>query len=297
MYKRNFKMECGYHGNKTIRVEGFDSTDEFIRIVSSREVPDALSDKAYFKKDDGSLVDSWCGCSTVGEFKRNIDFGITDAKRIKAVQAFIKKANDGEGPVDVRANRVVGGSVNVGRYMTGIPTCMRGRMKEERPDKTIHIVVDVGVLSDISSRQLVECSTYVAAAIDKIQRLGYNVKITVCTATMMHSNNSILIAEILLKPYGSRLSLPRLLFWCGHPSAFRMGFFNQRASRDDFPRGDWGGFGASMGARMSEADRNAVYNRVFGRCVPICFADLLRRGYRTDEDWLKGLQATLLDYD
>lgn len=299
MYTREFdipyKGSEGKNGKLHIKAEGFASTEEFMKCIQSRPVPDLLSEQDFMHMEpDKELRKSWCGCKTVGEFREMLDYGVTDVKKIQEMQKFIRKACEGVGPVNTRANRVVGGSVNVGRYMTGIPTCMRGRIKDERPDKTLHVVIDMDVNCYVDGKDLLKCSRYVAAAIDKVQRMGYNMKITVGIFTLCHEGR-IIIGAVTLKPFGTRISLPRLLFWCGHPSAFRCGCFNYLVGRDDLPRSNYHGLGRAMGG-LPEVTCGAIYQKAFPGCISLNFAQLINRyGDSKDEVWMEALQRLLLE--
>ena len=284
----------------TIKVVTHSGTVEMARFMEENKADSYMSDHDYFHRPDGERLDSdWSGAETIGQFKDLMWSGVSDADLLALYKNRIREANMGVGVRKEPKVSVAGGSVIVPRYVAGIPTCMRKMAKVERPKKTIHLVMDITVSCRYSAEEVTKASTYVAAAIERVIRLGYSVRLDVLGTAYCNSEHVVIISGVTVKGYCDHLSNPRLAFWCGHPAALRGAMFAHWAARSDMPEYEAGwSLGCGLNYAVPMHERDAVYRKVFGDdVIPISLADLLKRGYRTDEEWMDGLQTTLLGAD
>jgi len=283
-------------GTYHIRAELYNSTPEMLRDIMSRRLIPEMSDRGFLQgRDPGSP--SWSGFKSSEQLQEFLRDGMTADDQIRDLKKFITNANQGIGMDTFRKNSVVGSSVSVPRYVSGIPTCMRTRGKRPAQKRTIHVVIDIGAHCDISANEMRKQARYLAAVADKIQRMGYSMRLDVVGCSKMHGGR-LIITGATVKTYATRISLPRLLFWCGSPAAFRGAIFNHWAVRADIPKDDCCGLGYSLATEFGDADLQKIYRAVYGKdVIPINMQDYIDRRYSSDEEAMLALQATIMGED
>ena len=124
---------------------------------------------------------------------------------------------------------VTGGSVNVGRMMSGDPRAMRKRVKV--PSAIQHKALRISVPMQWSAREhapnIIKTGAAIVALTKLLLNANYPVEI-VGTATYNPTNGQRdyqAVTDVVLKRSDETLDIPKLLMACAHPSSFRrLGF-------------------------------------------------------------------------
>ncbi len=122
-----------------------------------------------------------------------------------------------------RAHGLAGGSVNIGRMLSGNPAHMRQR--PALPGRRIvTLYVEATFSAGVTPAQIIMRATMIAAACDRLEARGYSCEIvTVFTVTKDGVNGVFCMHQVALtvKSAGQRLNLDDVVFGIGHPSVFR----------------------------------------------------------------------------
>jgi hypothetical protein len=118
-----------------------------------------------------------------------------------------------------RKHGVAGGSVNIGRLLTGNPLHMRHKPKQ--PGKrVITLYVEAGAPAIIETENLITRAIVIAAIVDLMERQGYSCEI-IASDVSLWQNKPIFQLAVKLKEAGEKLNLLDLIFALGHPSFLR----------------------------------------------------------------------------
>lgn len=118
-----------------------------------------------------------------------------------------------------RKHAIAGGSVNVGRLLTGNPAHMRKRPK--LPGKrVITLFVENTASSSINVECLIIRAAICAAIADVLEQQGYSCEIVACTMQFW-STSPYAQTAVTVKQSGEKLNLEDVTFALGHPSFLR----------------------------------------------------------------------------
>lgn len=188
-------------------------------------------------------VDAWAGCTweeSMGYIQNGWKEGahiigglminpeIRDAMRVKPVVGF------------------KGSTVDMGRYMTGRPDCMRQMKSKYVPSPVVKIGVDMCVNGGIDQKRIMAVGKTVITLIESLRFAGIPAEIWSCIGNTMggYTNDTRIKIQESNKP----VDLSRLAYWIGHPGLLRrtvFGLWEQEANevRDRFNTWDGRGYG------------------------------------------------------
>lgn len=164
-----------------------------------------------------------------------------------------------------RVHSVAGGSVNVGRMLSGNPLHMRQRVKLPS-SKVITLVNNTGFQASITPEAISIRAAIVAAMADTLENAGYACEIV----SVSKANFKVLPADEIpgapfvvtatkIKSAGDRLNLSDVMFGLGHTSMHRRFQFAVRNTFDEFER-SWMTYGASIGFEIDEPNTFVIGN-------------------------------------
>lgn len=120
-----------------------------------------------------------------------------------------------------RVYSIVGGSVNVGRMLSGNPVHMRTR-KTAPSHKSITLFVQAGFVASVSSDAAIIRALLIGEIVDILETQGYSCEIVaVMTSRDDTGNRQGCQTAITIKQAGERLNLSDICFALGHPSMLR----------------------------------------------------------------------------
>lgn len=120
-----------------------------------------------------------------------------------------------------RTNALAGGSVNVGRMLSGNPKHMTKRLPQPK-NKRITLFVDVVMWQGILAENAMLRALLIASVIDQLEHQGYTCEIYACSASCsFHDRGAQSNFAVKVKAAGERLSLLDISFALGHPSFLR----------------------------------------------------------------------------
>lgn len=121
-----------------------------------------------------------------------------------------------------------GGSVNIGRFLTGHPKNMRSRTKKQAGSAPVyHIVINTVCSAAITANQMVNYGVAMVGLIDRLENTGKRVQLDVVmvTKTTGEDSNTRLSVGWNVKRSSEALDLAAVAFALAHPAAFRrLGF-------------------------------------------------------------------------
>jgi len=189
---------------------GFSSLGEFV------EYSENIGDLRY--RDD-----EWSG----GSFRNAINLarnGWSDGVELAYDAAEIIKGDQAE--QKITRYSVAGGSVNVGRMLSGNPLHMRLRTRQPST-KVITLFVDVAASATVEAQTLIIRAAAIAALVDVLEHNGYSAEIVaVCLADHRNRTGRGYIVSTKVKTAGEPLNLSDIVFALGHPSFLRQLVFN-----------------------------------------------------------------------
>lgn len=130
-----------------------------------------------------------------------------------------------------RRAAVAGGTVNVGRMLSGDPAHMIRRPKSPGR-KVVTFFVEAGCNGHIRSHSIINRAALIGAMVDLMENAGYSCAI-VATDTSTSMGRPIYQLAVKLKEAGERLNLSDLMFALGHPSFLRRFSFAAASSQPE----------------------------------------------------------------
>lgn len=147
------------------------------------------------------------------------------------------------------APSLAGGTVNIGRLLSGDPRHMISRPKQ--PGKKVFtLFVEAGCFFGINAGTMVRRAAIIGAISDIMENEGYACTI-VATDTSIERGQTYYQLAVTLKEAGERLSLGDLMFALGHPAFLRRFSFAVCSSVPE-TRSIWGSQGAPSNAFTDE---------------------------------------------
>lgn len=136
---------------------------------------------------------------------------------------------------------VTGGSVSVGRFLTGHPKSMRSRRKKEAgAAPVLHIVVNTVASCAINSDQMVNYGAAITGLIDRLETAGRRVHLD-CVMVTRANKGIRLSVGWNVKRASEHVDLSQIAFSLAHPAAFRrIGFAMMERTAADVYTGGYG---------------------------------------------------------
>lgn len=199
---------------------GFDSLDAIVRYVKG--IPQSIivdndRNDAWYK--DGG---NWTGTADMQEALELATKGWPEG--VKLVEMIIERLT-GQNAIERRQKyNVAGGSVNVGRMLSGNPEHMIGRPKQ--PGSKIITFFSEGFMSaSVTVLDAIIRAAIIAAIVDILETNKFQCEIVSITTAHDTRNRPLFQIATTLKQAGEPLSISDVVFGLGHPSFFRrLGF-------------------------------------------------------------------------
>lgn len=142
---------------------------------------------------------------------------------------------------------VAGGSVSVGRMLSGNPKHMSAKKKQPK-NKTITLFVQNNGLANIAAEDMAVRAGIVCATCDILENSGYSCQIVSVTLNNSSADRVPMnCITVVLKHAGEKLNLNDTAFALGHPAFFRRFCFALTRQADELRR-DWERQGRSTDA-------------------------------------------------
>lgn len=127
---------------------------------------------------------------------------------------------------------VSGGSVDVGRYLSGEPECMLDQVIT--PLSAIKIMVNISASSSVDARYLFNRGIALAAIIHSLQSSGRSISLTVGESVVSSNGTGDIHNTLIeLQAFGEYINPGRLAFWIAHPAALRRCIFRYNEQQSD----------------------------------------------------------------
>ena len=122
-----------------------------------------------------------------------------------------------------RTRAVAGGSVSIGRLLSGNPKCMTTR-RRVTGRKVVTMFVGTGNAALVPARAMIARAAAIAAICNVAEIAGYSCEIVMIgnqSRSLTSRNQSMLQTVVTVKHAGERFNLSDMVFALGHPSYFR----------------------------------------------------------------------------
>lgn len=189
-----YKREGEYDGPQKI-VIWYKNLEQFITDISTEDYPQMSSVK------EGR----WSGSES---FKQSI----TDAREglnLGAVDLGINQKEKLHDYINRATYAVSGGTVDVGKFLTGEPECMIDFQTEDAP-KFVTINVDVSESCGTPDEVFRRKSIAVGCLVDELENNGFRVKLNVVTNCDRRNGFKKLVGVICIKDYQEKLSVAQI---------------------------------------------------------------------------------------
>lgn len=201
------------------------------------------------------------GVATFGEAMELAGIGIDPVVTTFAVE----DARVGHGHAPAIIYDVAGGSVDVGRLVTGMPDCMTRRVRKPSP-LMVSILAGCSGNCHISAEKLRQRGLNLLSAIRSIEEAGARVQLDVAFTTAAWGSDDYCHETIRVKDFAGFADPQEVAFWVGHPAAYRhlgFGLWRRDIPADAF--GPYlGGLGHSQDAKRSDIEAYDLYLPVIG---------------------------------
>ena len=134
-----------------------------------------------------------------------------------------------------------GGSVNVGRYLTGHPKSMRNRHKKQSGSAPVlHLIVNVVASCAINGKQMANYGAAITGLIDRLETTGKRVHLDV--VMIIKAENDIRLSlGWNVKRASEHVDMSQIAFAIAHPACFRrIGFAMMERCHKDSQNGWYG---------------------------------------------------------
>lgn len=113
-----------------------------------------------------------------------------------------------------------GGSVAIGRYLTGHPNCMRSRRKRHiGAAPVLHIVVNIAAACAVKSEQMANYGAALTGLVDRLESTGKRVQLD--CVTVANCNDIRVSVGWTVKRASEPVDLSQVAFSIGHPASLR----------------------------------------------------------------------------
>lgn len=215
-----------------LHMEYFNSNAEVVA-VCERRAPDycnpANTHDNYFSPTFSHYINAkWSGFSSVDELKSKIREGCKDKSLVADVNRFTHTARTPDVHKLAELGRdLAGGAVDVPRFLTGSPDCMRTLKKKKVKSSIIKIGFNVSVTYDISIETSKRIGVILSKAILSVEKAGYRTEVLAsCLFGDIDTKKNYITGFVVpVKKADAALNIPRLLYPLCDMSFFRgLGF-------------------------------------------------------------------------
>lgn len=204
-------------------VEKFDSIASFLKAIEFRQPREMFAGgRSQASLDSSHSASRWTKTSSLTEAVDLIRSGWKEA--LPSFKAHADK-RPAVAPKRVIKTGVAGFIPHVPNAIIGLPNSMIYSKRIAQKAKTIEIIYNNSVTSDVTADTMVRAGAAVLACVKQLEADGYRVKLTASFKGSCSSNNEYHIVSVALKNYGEGLDVQKLCFPLAHPSAMRrLGF-------------------------------------------------------------------------
>lgn len=135
-----------------------------------------------------------------------------------------------------------GGSVSVGRYLTGHPKCMRNRRKKQMgAAPVLHICVNTAASCMVKAEQMANYGAAVTGLIDRLENMGRRCHVDVIMVTNLWAGKARCSVGWNVKRASEHVDIGQIAFSIAHPAAFRrLGFAMMERTPKNCQTGGYG---------------------------------------------------------
>lgn len=163
------------------------------------------------------------GFTTKNELFSLLKSGVTDTSAVRKVTR-LRTAKNTHSVVRETKYDVEGEEVDIPTYLTGAPDYMRDSIRVRKPYRAVRLVIDAGVSSKWTSRQLNEAGLILARLVIALEKAGRSVHLSNFYASVDRSARKVWLMSCDVKRAGTPLNAKKLLM-CTHPAFFRGAVF------------------------------------------------------------------------
>ena len=212
---RDFEYDSGQNIYK-VHAETFSSCNEAMMVTRMRPAPKGWRMDIDFCAEKWICqcpYSNWDGFSSKEEFDELMRYGVQDTSVIPKVARYAAKADvEDRDKLTQRGYDVVGGCVNVPRFLTGNPKCMYTLKRRPTTSKIINIGVLCGVTCGHSPEEYQEAGMAVTKVIAKLEKAGYRVSLTTMGAFADLYNNDVWLITTSVKRENMPMNYSRIMF-------------------------------------------------------------------------------------
>jgi hypothetical protein len=184
----------------------------------------------------------------------------------------------------VSSYNVAGGTVSVGRMLSGNPRCMMRMdpIRTAKPGRVITILVNVGALGFVSPETIITRGTAICSLVECLTMMHHGTEIVVeSTVSQMSGKMEMMTVTVRVKRANESLDMGRLMFALANPSTLRRLVFSRREQV---------GFVASGGYGATE------HSQTVDEFHPAVHCDYMGSGKNTVEDAERWVRETLTEF-
>ena len=239
-----------------INHEKFDSIDNFLKVINSRERNKIMSTQNASREGTMSFTGTKSYEEAVELLANGYEKPLEKIKTEVAKDLEISKSRQRRIP----QNAVVGFVPNVPNYLLGIPEQMITVSQTTEKTKAISIVYFIGNNCRTTAEELENAGIKILNVINRIELSGVRVNLEIVPMCSKESKE-YQIVSVKVKDYKDQLDIKKVCFPIAHPSMFRrLGFAWLERSADMQNNGFAYGYGSS--AKIN--DERLLNEKVFG---------------------------------
>lgn len=178
MRRVQFDMDVN-RGSDELRVfaDNFSSAAELVEYCKGRKCRKGMEKHNYFNGKKPSDA-SWSDFESPEDLMNLIEAGVRDDRILADVSKYALTARvKDQDKLTQRCMDVVGGSVDVPAYLSGVPTCMHGLTRKKVKSKIVKIGVLCDVLCDINSDRYKKAGELITKTIARLEKAGYRIRL------------------------------------------------------------------------------------------------------------------------
>jgi hypothetical protein len=152
-----------------------------------------------------------------------------------------------------------GGSVNIGRYLTGHPKAMKNRRKRQSGSAPVlHLIVNVVASCAITGKQMANYGAAITGLVDRLENTGKRVHLDV--VMVIRAQNDIRLSlGWNVKQASEHVDMSQVAFAIAHPACFRrIGFSMMERCHKDSENGWYGYSGDVKPCDVPDAPEGAL---------------------------------------
>jgi hypothetical protein len=308
MNAKTIKFKIG-GSEELLCVEQYQSIQEMVSLCTQRTSRFTLNkNNDIFHKSDDWPCDrpKWRNFRTIKDLKERLAGGLKDTSVVQNVQRYAAKAQTAK--VDKLAQmsrRVSGGSVDINRFLNGVPECMWTLTHKKVASRVIYLDIELSVTCDNEPEVFQQAGESICRVIAKLEKAGYRIRLHVSVLIYCDwgeygpKGNSSVMLDIPIKRENESMNFRRILYPLTDISFFRGAVFGWLATCPDMRHNDTFGRPLVHALRSSERDEtlDRIYKEVYGHeCIHLHLAQLVSRLIEgeSQEQMEKNIEAQLL---